>query len=168
MHPGQRAASPVMWRYLREDMAMSAITKIPTSAADQFVSTLRTFHEHARAIACGRAEGDAFTWFLASEYQWEMEMAAQWLISSPASQLSDAEKVTLRHFLGHMPEIRKALILGRQVASQQPHAPDSPAWIDWLEIAALPGWSDFTVRTAILLSQLGNPAQNDSHFARLD
>ena len=32
-------------------------------------------------------------------------------------------------------------------------------------IAALPRWNDFTVRTAILLSQLGTPARNDDRFA---
>ena len=33
-----------------------------------------------------------------------------------------------------------------------------------LEIAALPSWNNFTGRTAILLSQLGRPAWNDTHF----
>ncbi|MFA6230679.1 MAG: hypothetical protein WC617_11015 [Rhodanobacter sp.] len=144
---------------------MSAITEISSNhAANQFAAALHSFNEHARAVACGRAEGDSFTWFLASEYQWEMEMAAEWLVSSPASDLSDNQKNTLRHFLSRMPEIRKAIVDGRKAAASRPKAPDSPAWTDWLEIAALPDWSDFTVRTAILLSQLGNPAQNDSLF----
>lgn len=144
---------------------MSATTEISsTHTAHQFAAALRSFNEHARAVACGRAEGDSFTWFLASEYQWEMEVAAEWLVSSPASELSDHQKNTLRHFLSRMPETRKALVDGRQAAANRPHGPDCPAWVDWLEIAALPDWSDFTVRTAILLSQLGNPAQNDSLF----
>ena len=63
-----------------------------------------------------------------------------------------------------MPAIRKALADGRLAAASRPWATDLPEWTDWLEIAALPDWNDFTVRTAILLSQLGNPAQNDSLF----
>lgn len=148
---------------------MPATTEISSNhTANQFAAALRSFTEHARAIACGRAEGDRFSWFLASEYQWEMEVAAEWLVSSPASELSDNQKNTLRHFLSRMPETRKALIDARQVAAKRPHAADAPAWADWLEIASLPDWSDFTVRTAILLSQLGNPAQNDSLFIRGD
>lgn len=148
---------------------MSVPTEISSNhATNQFAAALRSFNEHARAVACGRAEGDSFTWFLASEYQWEMEVAAEWLTSSPASELSDHQKNTLRHFLSRMPDIRKALVDGRQAAASRPQAADSPAWTDWLEIAALPDWSDFTVRTAILLSQLGNPAQNDALFSNAD
>ncbi|MGH8157705.1 MAG: hypothetical protein ACREPQ_06265 [Rhodanobacter sp.] len=143
---------------------MLAKTEIPRKAPDRFASTLRTFHEHASAIASGHAEGDTFTWFLASEYEWEMEMACTWLVESPESRLSDAEKVTLRHFLGIMPEVRNAIVAGRQTASDRVRQSASPEWADWLEIAALPSWNNFTVRTAILLSQLGSPAQNDTHF----
>ncbi|TAL85044.1 MAG: hypothetical protein EPN74_09590 [Rhodanobacter sp.] len=135
---------------------------------DKFASTLRTFQEHARAIASGKAEGDTFSWFLASEYEWEMEMACQWLVESPASRLSEQDKVTLRHFLGSMPAVREAIISGRQAASNRPPCSASPEWSDWLEIAALPSWNHFTVRTAILLSQLGNPAQNDKCFFARD
>lgn len=39
-----------------------------------------------------------------------------------------------------------------------------PAWSDWLEIAGLPSWSHFSVRNAILPSQLGDPGCNDSDF----
>lgn len=132
--------------------------------ADQFTATLRTFQEHARAIASGKAEGDMFTWFLASEYEWEMEMACQWLVESPASRLSARDKATLDHFLQSMPAVREAILLGRQAASRKPQRASAPEWNDWLEIAALPSWNHFTVRTAILLSQLGNPAQNDKNF----
>ena len=143
---------------------MLAKTEIPRRAVDRSASTLRTFHEHAIAIASGNAEGDAFSWFLASEYEWEMEIACTWLVESPESRLSDAEKVTLRHFLGTMPEVRKAIVAGRQTVSNPVQRSASPEWTDWLEIAALPSWNNFTVRTAILLSQLGSPAQNDTHF----
>lgn len=143
---------------------MQAMTEIPNKAADRFASTLRTFHEHAGAIASGRAEGDAFTWFLASEYEWELEMACTWLVESPESRLPDAEKATLRHFLGIMPEVRDAIVAGRKQASDRARQSTAPEWADWLEIAALPSWNNFTVRTAILLSQLGSPAWNDTHF----
>ncbi|HEY8586440.1 MAG TPA: hypothetical protein VIL60_06865 [Rhodanobacter sp.] len=133
-------------------------------AADRFGETLSRFHEHAQAIASGQAEGDAFTWFLATEYQWEMEMACTWLVESPDSQLTDAEKDTMRHFLKTLPEIRTALTAGRRAASHRNQAASSPEWTEWLEIAALPSWNDFTVRTAILLSRLGQPAQNDTAF----
>lgn len=148
---------------------MSAITKIPSPhAANQFAATLRSFNEHARAVASGYAEGGYFTWFLAIEYQWEMETAAEWLVSSRFSELSDNKKNTLRHFLSRMPDIRKALADGRQAAMNRPRAHESSEWVDWLEIAALPDWNNFTVRTAILLSQLGNPARNDSLFILAD
>lgn len=143
---------------------MMATTEIPCTTVDRFASTLRTFHEHARAIARSRAEGDAFTWFLASEYQWEMEMACEWLASSPASRLCGSEKEILRHFLGSMPAIREAIGAGWRAAADSNDASASPEWSDWLEIAALPSWNEFTVRTAILLSQLGDPARNDTHF----
>ncbi|HVC18207.1 MAG TPA: hypothetical protein VNE18_12990 [Rhodanobacter sp.] len=144
---------------------MPAMTDIPCDIAqDRFASTLRAFHEHASAIASGNAEGDAFSWFLAAEYQWEMEMACEWLVESPASRLSDVDKATLRHFLGSMPEVRQAIVAGRQEASDRTSQAASPEWADWLAIAALPRWNDFTVRTAILLSQLGTPARNDDRF----
>ena len=40
----------------------------------------------------------------------------------------------------------------------------NPRHAFWLELAALPSWNDFTVRTAILLSQLGEPARNDQNY----
>ncbi len=144
---------------------MLAMTETSRTTEDPFASTLRTFHEHARAIAGSRAEGDAFTWFLASEYQWEMEMACEWLASSPASRLSEGDKETMRHFLASMPAIREAIRAGRRAAAESTNASALPEWSDWLEIAALPSWNEFTVRTAILLSQLGDPARNDSDFA---
>lgn len=144
---------------------MLAITEIPAHGADRFASTLRTFREHARAIASGQAEGDAFTWFLACEYQWEMEQAGQWLVDSPASRLSEGDKTTLSHFMASMPEVREAILAGRQLATEQAEPTLSPGWVDWLTIAALPNWNSFTVRTAILLSQLGDAPRNDAQFA---
>ncbi|MDE2157063.1 MAG: hypothetical protein KGJ32_14425 [Xanthomonadaceae bacterium] len=145
---------------------MLAMTEMPCrDAQDRFASTLRTFHEHARAIAGGNAQDDAFNWFLATECQREMEMACEWLVESPASRLPDADKATLRHFLGSLPAVRQAIVAGRQEASDRTSQVASPEWADWLAIAALPSWNDFTVRTAILLSQLGTPARNDDRFA---
>jgi hypothetical protein len=165
MHRADRIADTVIVRRVpREDLHMLAMTEIPGTAADPFASTLRTFREHARAIAGSRAEGDAFTWFLASEYQWEMERACEWLASSPASRLSRGEQETLLHFLASMPAIRAANHAGRRAAADNADVSRSPEWSDWLAIAALPSWSEFTVRTAILLSQLGDPAHNDSDF----
>jgi hypothetical protein len=63
-----------------------------------------------------------------------------------------------------MPEVRDAIVAGGQTASDRVRHSASPEWADWLEIAALPSWNNFTVRTAILLSQLGSTAQNDTHF----
>ena len=143
---------------------MLAKTGDSRAASDQHGETVRNFLEHARAIAAGEAEGDVFTWFLASEYQWEMEMACTWLVESPASRLSPVEKETLGHFLKCMPEIRQAIVAGRKAAAQRADRSLSPEWTDWLELAALPSWNDFTVRTAILLSQLGEPARNDSNY----
>lgn len=142
---------------------MLAITKTPDNEVDRFAATLRTFHEHARAIASGKAEGDTFTWFLAAEYQWELESACQWLVDAPGSRLSESEKATLAHFLAGMPEVREAIVAGRQ-AAQRDQPPQSPEWADWLTIAALPSWNSFTVRTAILLSRLGDAARNDGDF----
>lgn len=143
---------------------MLAMTGDTLPVSDQHGATVRNFLEHARAVAAGEAEGDVFTWFLASEYQWEMESACTWLVESPASRLSKGEKETLQHFLKCMPEIRQAIMGGRKAASQRADRSLQPEWTDWLEIAALPSWNDFTVRTAILLSQLGEPARNDRHY----
>ncbi len=143
---------------------MQAMTATPHSATDRFASTLGSFREHAQAIASGRAEGDAFTWFLAAEYQWELETACEWLVESPASRLPEADKAALRHFLASMPEVREAIVAGRRAATDAGDASASPEWADWLAIAALPSWNSFTVRTAIVLSQLGQGARNDADF----
>lgn len=143
---------------------MLAITEIPSKVEDRFATTLRAFLEHSMAIANGIAEGEAFTWFLATEYQWEMEMAGEWLVGSPASRFSDSQKAILRKFLASMPEIREAIRSGRMAAAERESGQTSPQWVDWLEIASLPAWNSFTVRTAILLSQLGRPAHNDAEF----
>ncbi|MCW8807129.1 MAG: hypothetical protein OQK79_03315 [Rhodanobacter sp.] len=144
---------------------MLAMTEIPSRIEDRFASTLRAFLEHSLAIANGIAEGETFTWFLATEYQWEMEMAGEWLIGSPASRLSDSQKAILRNFLASMPEVREAITSGRRIAAAQANKSTSPQWVDWLEISSLPEWNSFTVRTAMLLSQLGRPARNDAEFA---
>ncbi|HZX71746.1 MAG TPA: hypothetical protein VFE77_13095 [Rhodanobacter sp.] len=125
---------------------------------------MRNFLEHARAIAAGEAEGGVFTWFLATEYQWEMESACTWLVESPASRLARDDKESLRHFLRGMPEIRQAIMAGRKAAAQRADRSRLLESTDWLELASLPSWQDFTVRTAILLSQLGEPARNDYHY----
>lgn len=143
---------------------MQAMTASSHPATDRFSSTLDSFREHAQAIASGRAEGDAFTWFLAAEYQWELETACEWLVESPASQLPEADKVALRHFLASMPEVREAILTGRRAAADANDGSASPEWTDWLAIAALPSWNSFTVRTAIVLSQLGQGARNDTDF----
>ncbi|MGB3462428.1 hypothetical protein [Rhodanobacter lindaniclasticus] len=143
---------------------MLAITGDSAGTSDRHDQTVRRFMEHARAVAAGEAEGDVFTWFLASEYQWEMEAAGTWLVESPASRLSATEKDTMRHFMSCMPAIRDAIIDGRKAAAHRADRSLSPEWTDWLELAALPSWNDFTIRTAILLSQLGEPARNDPHY----
>ena len=143
---------------------MLAITGDSFAGSDPHGATVRNFLEHARAIAAGVAEGDVFTWFLAAEYQWEMEAACTWLVGSPASRLADGEKETMRHFLERMPEIRQAIMDGRKAAAQRTNRSLLPGWTDWLELAGLPSWNDFTVRTAILLSQLGEPARNDTEY----
>ncbi len=143
---------------------MLAITGDSFAGSDRHGAAVHNFLEHARAIAAGEAEGDVFTWFLAAEYQWEMEAACTWLTESPASRLTKGEKETLRHFLKHMPEIRQAIMDGRKTAAQRTDPTLPPEWTDWLELAALPRWNDFTVRTAILLSQFGEPARNDPEY----
>lgn len=147
---------------------MLAITDDSGAATDRFTTTLRTFKEHAQAVASGQAEGDYFSWFLAAEYQWEMETACTWLVQSPASRLSNDERETMRQFLASMPAVRQAIIAGRRaVACQELQLAQEDGdceWTDWLAISALPSWNKFTVRTAILLSQLGHPAQNDTEF----
>jgi len=143
---------------------MLATTGDSVGTSDRHGETVRRFLEHARAVAAGEAEGDVFTWFLASEYQWEMEAACTWLVESPASRLAAGEKETLRHFLSCMPTIREAILSGRKAAAHRADRSPAPEWTDWLELAALPSWNDFTVRTAILLSQLGEPARNDANY----
>lgn len=127
-------------------------------------ANMRKLLEHARAVASGQAEGDVFTWFLATEYEWEMESACTWLVESPASQLPTGEKEALRLFLLRMPEVRQAIMAGRKAAAHRANNSPSAEWSDWLELVALPSWNDFTARTAILLSQLGEPARNDSNY----
>lgn len=143
---------------------MLATTTDSADTSDRHDQTVRRFMEHARAVAAGEAEGDVFTWFLAGEYQWEMEAAGTWLVESPASRLSATEKETMRHFMSCMPAIRDAILDGRKAAARRNDSSLAPEWTDWLELAALPSWNDFTIRTAILLSQLGEPARNDPHY----
>jgi hypothetical protein len=79
---------------------MLAMTEIPYNVTDPFTSVLRTFLDHARAIASGKVEGDdGFSWFLATEYQWEVEAACEVLIESPEKQVTPDEKAALRKFL---------------------------------------------------------------------
>lgn len=143
---------------------MLATTTDSADTSDRHDQTVRRFMEHARAVAAGEAEGDVFTWFLAGEYQWEMEAAGTWLVESPESRLSVTEKDTMRHFMSCMPAIRDAILDGRKAAARRNDSSLAPEWTDWLELAALPSWNDFTIRTAILLSQLGEPARNDPHY----
>ena len=143
---------------------MLAMTEDAVPVSDQHGANVRKLLEHARAVAAGQAEGDVFTWFLAGEYEWEMESACTWLVESPASQLSISEKEALRLFLRRMPEVRQAIMTGRKSAAHRADSSPSAEWVDWLELVALPSWNDFTMRTAILLSQLGEPARNDSHY----
>jgi len=143
---------------------MLATTTDSADTSDRHDQTVRRFMEHARAVAAGEAEGDVFTWFLAGEYQWEMEAAGTWLVESPASRLSVTEKDTMRHFMSCMPAIRDAILDGRKAAARRNDSSLAPESTDWLELAALPTWNDFTIRTAILLSQLGEPARNDPHY----
>lgn len=143
---------------------MLAMTEDAVPASDQHRATVRKLLEHARAVAAGQAEGDVFTWFLAAEYEWEMEAACTWLVESPASRLPSAEKEAVRLFLQRMPEVRQAVMAGRKSAAHRANSSPSPEWVDWLELVALPSWNDFTMRTAILLSQLGEPARNDSNY----
>ena len=143
---------------------MLAMTEDAVPVSDQHKATVRKLLEHARAVAAGQAEGDVFTWFLACEYEWEMESACTWLVESSASLLSTSEKEALRLFLQRMPEVREAIMTGRKAAARRADSSPSAEWVDWLELVALPSWNDFTMRTAILLSQLGEPARNDSNY----
>ncbi|MEO8809401.1 MAG: hypothetical protein ABI386_04055 [Rhodanobacter sp.] len=143
---------------------MLAIIENSVPTTDAFGATVCNFLEHARAVATGEAEGDLFTWFLAAEYQWEMETAGSWLVESPDSRLSASEKRVLGHFLKPMPALRQSIQVARRAAAQRADASLSAEWTDWLELAGLPAWNDFTVRTVILLSQLGEPARNDDHY----
>ena len=146
---------------------MLPFTSIKQQADERFVSTLARFHEHARAIARGRAEGEAFNWFLATEYQWEMETACEWLIESPTSRVSDKHKAILHGLLQTMPEVRQALEECLRAAADNSRRGASDEWPEWQTITALPAWKALTVQTAIALSQMGDPASNDdNYFAR--
>lgn len=132
-----------------------------------FASTLARFHDHARAVACGRVEGGAFNWFFATEYQWEMETACEWLLDSPDSGLSEEHKSVLLDLLQAMPETRRALEESLRTAAVNSRHDACGGWPEWQAITALPAWKNFTMRTAIALSRLGHPAQNDdNYFAR--
>jgi hypothetical protein len=144
---------------------MLAMTEIPYDVTDPFTSVLRTFLDHARAIASGKVEGDdGFSWFLATEYQWEVEAACEVLIESPEKQVTPAEKAALRKFLAGMPVVRDALKVFKQNARNPPDTLMAREWSDWQDVSALPAWREFSIRTAVLLSQLGKAAQNDGDF----
>src|SRR3546814_7925743 len=49
-----------------EDTHMLATTGDSAETSDRHYQTVRRCMEHARAVAAGEAEGDVFTWFLAS------------------------------------------------------------------------------------------------------
>src|SRR5690349_24931841 len=98
---------------------MLATTTDSAETSDRHDQTVRRFMEHARAVAAGEAVGDVFTWFLAGEYQWEMEAAGTWLLESPASRLSVTEKDTMRHFMSCMPASRDGILDRRKAAAQR-------------------------------------------------
>lgn len=146
---------------------MPPFSPIQRQADERFSSTLAHFLEHARAVACGRTEGEAFNWFLATEYQWEMETACEWLLDSPVSSLSDEQKSILRDLLQAMPDTRHALEESLRAAADTSRRDASVEWPQWQTITALPSWKNFTAQTAIALSRLGQPPQNDdNYFAR--
>ena len=144
---------------------MLAMSEIPYTVTDPFASTLRTFLDHARAIASGKVEDDdGFSWFLATEYQWEVENACEVLVESPADQVTHAEKAALNKFLADMPAVRDALKAFKKNATGSANASAAREWSDWQDVSGLPAWRDFSIRTAVLLSQLGKAAQNDGDF----
>jgi hypothetical protein len=158
---GGQAAGPY---HLDEDMHMLAMTEVPYSLNDPFASTLRNFLDHARAIASNKAEDDGFSWFLATEYQWEVENACETLIELPTNQVSPAERAVLCKFLIGMPAVRDALKAFKQNIRNHPELSSEGEWTDWEDVSALPAWRDFSIRTAIVLSQLGKSAQNEENF----
>ncbi len=144
---------------------MLAMTEIPHNVTDPFVSSLRTFLDHARAIASGKVEDDdGFSWFLATEYQWEVESACEVLVDSPVDQVTGAEKAALSKFLAEMPTVKDALKAFKRNAKGSSISSPSREWSDWQDVSGLPAWRDFSIRTAILLSQLGKAARNDGDF----
>jgi hypothetical protein len=144
---------------------MLAMTEIPHNVTDPFASVLRTFLDHARAIASGKTEGDdGFSWFLATEYQWEVETACEVLIEATADQVTPTEKAILGKFLAGMPAVRDALKALKHSTGNDPDASMAREWSDWQDVSALPVWREFSIRTAVLLSQLGKAAQNDGDF----
>ena len=143
---------------------MLAMTEIPNNVTDPFVSTLRSFLDHARAIASGKAEDDGFSWFLATEYQWEVETACETLIDSPVAQVTPVEKAALSKFLTGMPAVRDALTAFKRNLRNNPELSSDGEWSDWEDVSGLPAWREFSIRTAILLSQLGKSAQNEGDF----
>jgi hypothetical protein len=145
---------------------MLTMTEIPYSVADPFASTLRTFLDHARAIASGKVDDDEFSWFLATEYQWEVETSCEVLVDSPPDRVTQAEKAALSKFLADMPTVRDALKAFKRSARSHPGTSMSREWSDWQDVSALPAWREFSIRTAVLLSQLGKAAQNDGDFFR--
>ncbi|HEY0199199.1 MAG TPA: hypothetical protein VGC19_11785 [Rhodanobacter sp.] len=143
---------------------MRAMTEIPRNVTDPFASTLRTFLDHAQAIASGTVEDDGFSWFLATEYQWEMETACIALTELPVDQVTHAEKAALDKFLADMPAVREALQAFKHNTRNHPDTLVAGEWSDWQDVSALPAWREFSIRTAVLLSQLGKAAQNDGDF----
>lgn len=146
---------------------MLPFTPIQHPANEHFAPTMARFLEYARPVAAGRAEGGAFNWFLATEYQWEMETACEWLLESPTSGLSDEHKSILRNLAQCMPETRQALEESLRATANNSHQDALIEWPEWRTITALPSWKNFTAQTAIALSRLGHPALNDdNYFAR--
>jgi hypothetical protein len=143
---------------------MLAMTEMPHNLSDPFASALRTFLEHARAIASGKVEGGGFSWFLACEYQWEVEAACHMLVDAPSDQVSDVDRAVLDKFLAGMPAVKAALVAFKRNARNMPVPGGAGQWSDWQDVSTLPAWRDFSIRTAILLSQLGKAAHNDGQF----
>lgn len=144
---------------------MQATTPSIRPSVDPVATAFGRLMDHAHPIASGKVEGDGFSWFLATEYLWEVEVACETLLDIGTDSISGSQRLAMSRLLSDMPGVKHALQTFKRNAHCHPDVLADLEWPDWLDVSALPAWREFSIRTAILLSQLGGIVQNDGLYS---
>ena len=119
-----------------------------------FGQTLHRFLGHAWAIARGETEGGPFSYFLASEYLWEMQAWAAELLEAHTDRHTPAARDGLQAFRAAIPGFLGALKAARDEGSDRSAASAQREWADWEALSTRPAWQALARQAAALLRLL--------------